>query len=73
MDYYTLCQPEKLAVRRKTVASMLEDGTLLERFEKAGWLKPIKLASGKGQTDLFAVVHVKAAFSRYMCGEHLPE
>ncbi len=72
MKYHEICKPPKLTVRRSTVDSMLEDSTLLHRWERAGWVSPIKKANGKGEFDLFSVEALKAAVERMDRGEYLP-
>lgn len=72
VKYHAICPPQKLTVRRATVPAMLEDGSLLERFERHGWIAPIKRASRKGECDLFSVRQLENAVRR-METELLPD
>ena len=71
MKYSDLAPAPKLLVRRKTAAAMLEHNELLERFERAGWIKPRIAAKSRGEADLFAVSDLEVAVNRLM-KEHLP-
>jgi len=68
MKYHDISPAPKLTVRRTTAVAMFEHGGILERLERAGWVRPIDKTA---QIDLFSVSQLENA-TRRMEREPLP-
>lgn len=65
MKYHLTSPVPKLLLRRPSAEAALESAKLLERMERAGWIRPVtSMPNGQSSIDLFSTEQLRAAVQK---------